>query len=346
MRIAAAAFGLVWLACVSAGDGASPAAPSNVTAAAGVSSAALSWTAPSLVTQGVLTGYQVTAQNATTGAAAAPQQTGSAGTSYTATGLAPGDVYSFTVAARTTNGTGPPSAPSNDVVPTLVASSRVERASGANPSAATSTASGHSLSARGFGDGTVTVGAYASAPEAALPGGSDYVEVGESGLSSVSFALCGATDGDVLEWWDTALAPPAWAPVAPAEQASGSSGCVDFTAASSTSPSSSEFYGTIFATGAPGGPPAPSHLDRSSLRVTARTLAVRDRVAGVPVGRLPAPGPPGCSALSRVPAPADRCSPAPASPSARARGRCCESASAGRARGCSRRHATTGSRHS
>jgi Fibronectin type III domain len=272
---------LVLLACVSAVDGANPAAPSDVTATAGASSASLTWTAPELVTQGVVTGYEVTAEDLSTGAASAPEQTGSTGTSYTVTGLAPGDVYTFTVAARTTNGTGPPSPASNQIVPTLVAVADLQSASGASPAASTSTPGGGTLSADGFGEGTLSVGAYPGAPEAALPSAGSYLDVSESGLRQVSIRFCGATVGDQLEWWDTELSPPAWAPVSPHAVAAG--GCVSFPAAASSSPAISQFYGTIFATAGAGRsgtqPPA-----APSLRLVSGSATVRRRgAAGAPV---------------------------------------------------------------
>jgi hypothetical protein len=93
-----------------------PAAPTNVVASAGNSSATVSWTAPSNGGSQI-TSYTVTpfiggtAQPPTTVTGSPPA------TSTTITGLTNGTTYTFTVSATNSVGTGPASAPSNAVTP-------------------------------------------------------------------------------------------------------------------------------------------------------------------------------------------------------------------------------------
>ncbi len=101
----------------------SPTAPTDVVAVAGVQSASLSWTAPTFTPSGPVIAYLVTADNLTTGQSSAPEASND-GTEPTDlfTGLTAGDTYTFTVRARTTNGQGEDSDPSNQVVPTAPSS--------------------------------------------------------------------------------------------------------------------------------------------------------------------------------------------------------------------------------
>jgi titin len=92
-----------------------PGAPTNVTGTAGNSSVNLSWTAPSSNGGSPITGYRITpyiGANAQT-----PVLTGSAGTTFTVTGLTNGTAYTFRVAAINVVGTGPDSAPSAPITP-------------------------------------------------------------------------------------------------------------------------------------------------------------------------------------------------------------------------------------
>ncbi len=94
-----------------------PAAPSEVTAAAGNGSATVSWSAPanggSPITSYTVTPYiGATAQTKTTVSGSPPA------THTTITGLTNGTSYTFTVAATNGVGTGPASSPSNPVTPT------------------------------------------------------------------------------------------------------------------------------------------------------------------------------------------------------------------------------------
>ena len=96
-------------------------APTAVSATAGNASAAVSWSAPSSDGGSPITGYTVTATDATTSANsvadACTGSTTSTATSCTATGLTNGDSYTFTVTATNGVGTSSPSSPSNAVTP-------------------------------------------------------------------------------------------------------------------------------------------------------------------------------------------------------------------------------------
>jgi titin len=95
-----------------------PGAPTGVTGVAGDQSVSLTWTAPAATGGSPVTGYRITPSQA--GTALAPIPTGSAGTSFTVTGLTNGAAYTFTVAAITSVGTGPDSSPSTAVTPGAV----------------------------------------------------------------------------------------------------------------------------------------------------------------------------------------------------------------------------------
>lgn len=95
---------------------ATPAAPSNVRATAGNSSVELTWTAPTQGPNGApVSSYVVTPYAA--GVAQGPISTTDTATALTVTSLANGTAYTFTVAARSANGTSPASAPSVAATP-------------------------------------------------------------------------------------------------------------------------------------------------------------------------------------------------------------------------------------
>jgi len=87
-----------------------PGAPTKVSATAGNASATLTWTAPSSDGGAAVTGYVIKVSHG-------PVVKVADVTSDTVTGLNNGTVYSFTVAAINTIGTGPSSAASNSVTP-------------------------------------------------------------------------------------------------------------------------------------------------------------------------------------------------------------------------------------
>jgi len=92
-----------------------PGAPTGVSAIAGNASAVVRWTAPADVGGGPLTGYSIVPL---VGSSPQPAQPAPASaTSLQVTGLTNGTTYAFTVAASNDAGTGPPSSPSNRVVP-------------------------------------------------------------------------------------------------------------------------------------------------------------------------------------------------------------------------------------
>ena len=93
----------------------SPGAPTGVTATAGDTTAALSWTAPASLGTGTFTGYTATAQPG--GANCSATTTG-----CTITGLTDGTTYSVTVVTRTTDGNSAPS-PAVSVTPATCLSS-------------------------------------------------------------------------------------------------------------------------------------------------------------------------------------------------------------------------------
>jgi M6 family metalloprotease-like protein len=88
-----------------------PGAPTNVTASAGDASAVVSWS-PGPDNGSPITGYTVTASPG-----GVTTNLGAAATSTTIGGLTNGTAYTFTVRATNALGDGPPSAPSNQVVP-------------------------------------------------------------------------------------------------------------------------------------------------------------------------------------------------------------------------------------
>jgi hypothetical protein len=95
-----------------------PAAPTAVTATAGVGAATVGWTAPTNNGGSAITGYKVVPYKA--GVAQTATTVGAEATQTTVTGLTGGSSYTFKVAAANTVGTGPESAASNAVTPTAV----------------------------------------------------------------------------------------------------------------------------------------------------------------------------------------------------------------------------------
>jgi large repetitive protein len=92
-----------------------PLAPTGVTATAGAGSATVTWTPPASDNGSAITGYVVRALVGTT---AVKTVSVPAVTQTTISGLSKGTSYTFTVAAKNANGTGPASSASNAVIPT------------------------------------------------------------------------------------------------------------------------------------------------------------------------------------------------------------------------------------
>jgi RHS repeat-associated protein len=89
-----------------------PGPPTDVVAQAGAAQAAVSWKPPADTGSSTLTGYEVTAAPGGKTVEVAPGTT-----STVVNGLEPGTAYTFTVTASNKVGTGPPSKPSDPVVP-------------------------------------------------------------------------------------------------------------------------------------------------------------------------------------------------------------------------------------
>ena len=92
-----------------------PSAPTNVVGTRGSTTVALSWTAPASNGGFAITGYTIQVRSGAT--LVQTITTTGAATTRTVTGLVNGTAYTFTVAARNVNGTGPFSAPSAAVTP-------------------------------------------------------------------------------------------------------------------------------------------------------------------------------------------------------------------------------------
>jgi hypothetical protein len=95
-----------------------PGAPTDVTATTGNGSATITWTAPS-DGGSIMTSYDITPFIETTAQTPTVITGGAPATSATVTGLTNGTTYTFTVTAANAIGTGPPSAQSNPVTPSL-----------------------------------------------------------------------------------------------------------------------------------------------------------------------------------------------------------------------------------
>jgi titin len=99
-----------------------PGAPTGVTAAPGLASATVAWTAPSNLGGSAVTRYTAVAVDATVPARGGQTCTWTTGPlSCIVSGLTDGDSYSFTVTATNSVGTSPPSTASSAVVPALSA---------------------------------------------------------------------------------------------------------------------------------------------------------------------------------------------------------------------------------
>ena len=183
-----------------------PGAPSEVGATAGDGQATVSFSPPASNGGSPITGYTVTATDATDPAHGGQTATGPA-SPITVTGLTNGDSYTFTVAATNAVGTGPVSGASNPVVPQVPAPGR--------PGAPTAVA--------GNAAATVTVTAPTSggtpssytvtAADATNPahGGQTCTVAGAAG----SCTVIGLTNGDTYTFTVTAANPGGTSPASP-----------------------------------------------------------------------------------------------------------------------------------
>lgn len=106
-----------------------PSAPAIGTATAGDASATVSWSPPTSNGGSAVTGYQVQAYAAATGAPVGAARTAaSTATSLNVTGLANGTSYKFTVRALNVNGASPESSFSNTVTPQATVIAKVPSA--------------------------------------------------------------------------------------------------------------------------------------------------------------------------------------------------------------------------
>ncbi|HET7486281.1 MAG TPA: fibronectin type III domain-containing protein [Acidimicrobiales bacterium] len=101
------------------GPATAPGAPSAVTASPADGAASVTWTAPSNG-GGTITSYTVTPYVGTTAQAPVPVTGSPPPTTTTVGGLTNGTAYTFTVSATNAVGTGPASAPSNAVTPSVL----------------------------------------------------------------------------------------------------------------------------------------------------------------------------------------------------------------------------------
>jgi YVTN family beta-propeller protein len=157
-----------------------PGAPTIGSAVGGTTSATVTWTAPTNVGGSPLIGYTVTADDTTASVMtsdACPSSTSSTSTSCSMTGLTAGDVYTFSVAATNSAGTGSFSNASNQVTPS--APSGGGGGGGGGGGAGGGSGSGGSGSGSGSGNGG---GAPPAAPPAptSVPIPRDVTYVGGS----------------------------------------------------------------------------------------------------------------------------------------------------------------------
>ena len=239
-----------------------PGTPTSVVAVAGVSSATVSWVAPS-ANGSPLTGFTVTATP--TGATV---DAGPGATSATIGGLQPGVGYTFTVLATNLVGTGPQSAPSNEVVPSSVAAQNPQTGSSTSATG-TATATSGPVSATGLGQGTVTVATYPTDPQAAISDGLSYLDVSiapGSSFTSVTVTVCGLTAGSSIDWWNPVA--QAWQVASSQTVPSGSPLCATMTVNTTTAPSLAEMYGTALAVVGPAGPAGPTVTSAAAVSFT------------------------------------------------------------------------------
>jgi hypothetical protein len=159
-----------------------PAAPTNVSAAGGNGSATVTWTAPtnggSVITSYTVTPYIGTAPQTATMVTGSPPPT-----TTTVGALTNGTAYTFTVAATNAVGSGPVSASSNSVTPTVVASPTFVQQSNARASSASSMAVTPATNITSGNRLIVEVGVWSGASSTASgvtdSAGNTYVEVSQ-----------------------------------------------------------------------------------------------------------------------------------------------------------------------
>ena len=174
-----------------------PGAPTGVSAVGGNASAVVSFSAPVSDGGSAITGYTVTAADATTPANGGQTKAGGA-SPVTVTGLTNGDAYTFTVTATNGVGTGPASAPSNSVTPSAPAS--VPGAPTGVSAAAGNASAVVSFSAPVSDGGSAITGYTVTAADATTPANGGQTKAG--GASPVT--VTGLTNGDAYTFTVTA----------------------------------------------------------------------------------------------------------------------------------------------
>ena len=174
-----------------------PGAPTGVSAAAGNASATVSFSAPVSDGGSAITGYTVTAADATTPANGGQTKAGSA-SPVTVTGLTNGDAYTFTVTATNGVGTGPASSPSNSVTPSAPAS--VPGAPTGVSAVAGNASATVSFSAPVSDGGSAITGYTVTAADATTPANGGQTKAGSASPVTVT----GLTNGDAYTFTVTA----------------------------------------------------------------------------------------------------------------------------------------------
>ena len=216
------------------------------------SSVQLYWNAPGNGGSSI-TAYTVTPFDETLGVAGVPVFFAGDVTSTTITGLVPGDAYDFSVVASNAIGASSASPASNSVEPvlvlpvvTLTASSMSE--TGTATLSAGSTSAVGSITVSATGRGTITVSRFAAPPIPNAPSSLTYFDVAitpGSNFLSVTFQICGVVAGGEVQWRD----PLGQTFVVASDQSmvDQSTGCDSVIVTSTSTPSISELYGSIFA---------------------------------------------------------------------------------------------------
>ncbi len=234
-----------------------PGAPRNVKATAAVGAAEVSWDPPASDGEAKIEKYVV---KATPGGQSV--EVDGTETSAKVEGLTVGVSYSFNVEATNSIGTGQ-AGESGTVVPTSTPLQGVQAATGTG-GAPTETppvglTGGQTLTATAHGAGTLETGFYGSDPITKLPAATGFFDVATttgSTFTTVSFQVCGVTPSTVIEWWNPAK--QAWEPASTQTKPSGSPLCITVTADATTSPSVTDYYGTVFATVSTSAPGVPT----------------------------------------------------------------------------------------
>jgi hypothetical protein len=233
-------------------DPAAPSAPRRVLASvAGVRTIEVTWAPPKTDGGTAVTGYRITAHDATTGLTARAVTAGGDSASFPVTGLSAGDKYTFTVVAVNYAGRAGPAETSNPVVPVnepLEASASGMSLSATGTATATVGTPGTTeyVTATAHGAGTVTVGTYHFSPLGGFTTGIAYYDVAiapGSAFTSLTFTVCGQPDGATIQWWD-----PVKHLAVEASKQKRDADCITVTVNATTSPSLSDMYGTVLRT--------------------------------------------------------------------------------------------------